>query len=191
MIAHSYDDLSLGDYYKITDLKDDVDVLSFFFEIPVDGINSLKISDVTRMTERLSFLLVKPPLSTVSVDITTENWLDYSSDNSKESIAEMLLGSDWYSVNCIEGLSKIESFVKSLSDIIASYSSVFGTSTSKSSDSFSESYGTLHLILQVCEKTNETFTTVLSWPLVKTLNIVSYLIAYSEKLEKQYSKSSN
>lgn len=187
MIARSYKDLSLQDYYTLQSLKDDFSVLSFIFGLSVSQIESLSVSDVMRMTSKVLFLREPPHLVECSIppeSITTEQWLDYACDNSDESVSEIVLGKHWRTVNCIEGLSKINAFNESLSSIINSFTSIF--SGSSDSDSFSKNFGALHLILQVVDKTNETFTTVMSWPLVKTLNIVSYVISYSQKLEKQY-----
>lgn len=169
----NYSNITLGEYYSLSECSTDEEIIHKLF--PAIDIESISLSEYNSYLMKISFLKNPPHISLYEYPITTENWLDYSTGS---PIAEVVLGTDWESVTVSKGISNIESFRKSIEDIVSQFPSIFSGS-SNYYNTFTNTYGSLHLIMRVVELTHSSFDTVLSWPLVKTLNIISYSIARS------------
>lgn len=170
----NYKSIDLGTYFKLKDVKNDIELVEIIFN---KDSTKLSVRQLYKLTSKVQFLKEKPLIIIKEYVPRTYQWLDVATDNSFESIAETVLGKDWRSVDVESGVSAIESFKKSLKEVIDSFPNIF---KSGRSDSFSKTYGVLHLILQVAEVTKTPLDKVLEWELIKTLNIVSYKIAYNK-----------
>lgn len=167
-------DVSLGKYYDMLDCGSDDELLCVLYDLSGDELLGLPYDDYVRKLRSIGFVCKEPELYDVDVVVTTGQWLDLSCG---VDIREVVLGIGWRGVDCIGGLSRIESFRRAFDGIVGSYPNVFGSGGG--SDSFSRAYGCLHLIMRVVELTLCDFDVVLDYPLCKTLNIVGYAIARS------------
>lgn len=175
----NYKNINLGTFLRIKDAKNDIELVETIFG---KDPTKLSVRQLYKLTSKVQFLKEKPQITISEYAPKTYQWLDVATDNSFESVAETVLGKDWRCVDVESGISKIESFKKSLKDIISLFSNIFSQGRS---DSFSKTYGALHLILQVSEVTKTPLDKVLDWELVKTLNIVSYKIVYNKIQQEQ------
>lgn len=172
--------ITFGLYLDITNAKDDYDRASAYYGDSIKDLTSDKFQEyLSRLADKVNRIVPKP----VPFEITTQHWLDASTSSSSEEVYESLLGTDWKEQDPETSLYKVSLFNETMNTVLHSYPTIFSKSSSKS-NTFSNTYGALHLIITVVEFTNTPLDDVLRWSIYKTLNLIAYRIEYNKLQEK-------